>query len=133
MAGVQEFNEQLPVVRGWPFTSADTPGVYKQYVPSKTLNARLDSITALNTDTVDHLLSATIQDEAGVSIVLGSVNVLAGAGAGTVPICDVLAGLTVTDHKRLLWLSGAYLAVTFATAITATKTVVLLAQGGYTL
>jgi len=132
MAGTQAFNELLPVSRAFVFTSADTPGVYKQAVANAILNGRIDSMVAINTDSVAHLVTVQIQDQSGVSCTLGSISVAAGAGNGTIPVADVLAAITVADQKRLLLLAGGYLSMTFATVIAALTSVQVLVQGGLT-
>jgi hypothetical protein len=60
---------------------------------------RVDSITVVNTDSIDHVLQVAIDsnprsdEEYGI---LATVVVPAGAGNGTVPVVDLLAAFPVT-------------------------------------
>lgn len=125
--GILPFSELQPIVITTFLVpaSATTP----QSFNSATYNQfRLDAIVASSTDSVDRKLALYIFDGL-FSMLLGVVNVPAGAGNGTIPVVDVIAGLPAGIQGFIVQAVSTYLQVGVLSTITAAKQINVVGVG----
>jgi len=128
MAGIQAFNEVYPVNVSCFLTNAmgTTPQAFNSAIYTK---FRLDAIVASSSDTVDRVLVLELYD--GLFYYpLGSVNVPAGAGQGTVPVVDVIAALPTNVQKSVVQADSYFLQARVTVAVTAAKQLNVIGIGG---
>lgn len=127
--GTAQFSESKPLVRGSSAT-AGTGTSNLNLFPFNEVPARVDAITARNSDPVDHTIVIHV-DTSDANITLGEVVIPAGAGVGGVIPFDVLGAL---GPVLALGLFGDGLATnwTWAPLVTCTTgTVDLFTVGGW--
>lgn len=101
---------------------------FKDFITGPTGGVMLGRVRAASDDTNAVILQFALNISA-VDYVLGEVNVPAGSGTnGTTPWVDVLAQLNLDDAMNLI--AAHKLRVRAKTAVTAAKTIDLVAEGG---
>lgn len=116
-----------PAVYPVKLQAADST-TFKDFLTSPANGVMLGVIRAASDDTSDVVLQFAL-NISSVDYVLGEVHIPAGAGTnGTTPWVDVLADLNLGEAMNFP--AGAKLRVRAKTAVTAAKTIDLVAEGG---
>jgi hypothetical protein len=126
--GLTTYDESFPFlgVNVLNNASGTTPVAVVNAQPQK---VRLDKMRATSTCAAPYVLGIFLRTS-GVSYRIGGISIPAGAGDGTVPTVDVLAGmLTPIDGLTLSNAWGIYAGVD--TTITAPGTITLSTYGGF--
>lgn len=126
--GISIFDETLADSNPVVFDDGNSPGVLTLTPNDKTLR-RVDTILAVNNDTIDHEVSLRI-NIASAFYWLGSVVIPAGAGFAGTPSIDLLAACVPPTQLGLNLFSFNYLEVDCLVALSSGKGVWITAFGG---
>jgi hypothetical protein len=126
--GLGIFDEVAAVVKSRQFVAADGTGLFTVWdlTPSP---SRIDTITIGSSDVILHYVDIWMLKN-GVTTLLGSVNVQAGAGYGGNAAGDGLQGLILVLQTGIVLDPGAVLQIAMEVAVTAAFSLDVTCSGG---
>lgn len=128
--GFLQYNEGQPFNAAAIFNNASGTAQVQIIATSTHGGRRIDQIIACSTDTVDRVVDVWFACANGVTTLLGSVTVPAGAGIAGVVAVDLIAHLPLTVYGGLPMQAGDALLLAMEVAVTAGKSIYFSTLGG---
>lgn len=126
---LQQFDERAIVWQSHQFTDVATPGAWVTTAGAVVGDYRLDTLQAVNDDTIDHIVGVDWINGNGTTLA-GSVTVPAGAGIGAVPPVDLLAAILPAGLHYMYLINSGNVGLAVMEAINTGKHVTITGQGG---
>jgi hypothetical protein len=127
--GLSMYDEAIPLI--YAFNWLSYMGTNEQAITGMLARAaRIDSVHILNSDTIDHDVELRI-NAGSAPFPLGTVNVPAGAGHGTVPIVKAELALAPGAQNGWVLAVGQSFSSRLVVAVGATASVTVWLFGGY--
>ncbi len=126
--GLAIFDEKYPISGSMHFIAGS--GVAETWMWDETpVPSRVDAMFATNTDVIDHVVDVWFSSTSFV-LLLGSVNVPAGAGVAGAPTIDLVAHLPLSTQGGLVFGRLDSLKMAMEVAVTAAFSIDIVVLGG---